>query len=44
MSEKWGEHYISVASITSNPASTYEGQADLAAAILQKMKDLGYLA
>lgn len=44
MSEKWGEHYISMASITSNPASTYEGQADLAAAILQKMKDLGYLA
>ena len=43
MSEKWGDHYISVASITSNPASTYEGQADLAAAILQKMKDLGYL-
>ena len=44
MSEKCGEHYISMASITSNPASTYEGQADLAAAILQKMKDLGYLA
>ena len=44
MSEKWGEHYISMASLTSNPASTYEGQADLAAAILQKMKDLGYLA
>ena len=44
MSEKWGEHYISMASITSNPASTYEGQADLAAAIRQKMKDLGYLA
>lgn len=44
MSEKWGDHYISMASITSNPASTYEGQADLAAAILQKMKDLGYLA
>ena len=44
MSEKWGEHYISMASITFNPASTYEGQADLAAAILQKMKDLGYLA
>lgn len=43
MSEKWGDHYISMASITSNPASTYEGQADLAAAILQKMKDLGYL-
>ena len=44
MSKKWGDHYISMASITSNPASTYEGQADLAAAILQKMKDLGYLA
>lgn len=44
MSEKWGEHYISMTSITSNPASTYEGQADLAAAILQRMKDLGYLA
>ncbi len=44
MSEKWGDHYISMASITSNPASTYEGQADLATAILQKMKDLGYLA
>ena len=44
MSEKWGDHYISMASITSNPASTYEGQADLAAASLQKMKDLGYLA
>ena len=44
MSEKWGDHYISMASITSNPASTYEGQADLAAAIFQKMKDLGYLA
>ena len=43
MSEKWGDHYLSMASITSNPASTYEGQADLAAAILQKMKDLGYL-
>lgn len=44
MSEKWGEHYISVASTTSNPASTYEGQADLAAAILQKMEELGYIS
>lgn len=44
MSEKWGEHYISMASITSNPASTYEGQEALAAAILQKMEELGYIS
>lgn len=44
LSQKWGEHYISMASVTTNPAASYDGQADLAAAIVAKLEELGYIA
>lgn len=43
LSQKWGEHYISMASVTTNPAASYDGQADLAAAIVAKLEELGYI-
>lgn len=43
LSQKWGEHYISLASVTPQPASTKEAQQAMAEAVLQKMEDLGYI-
>lgn len=44
LSQKWGEHYISLASVTAQPSSTYEAQQAMAEAILQKLQDLGYIS
>ena len=44
LSQKWGEHYISLAAVTAQPSATYEAQQAMAEAILQKMEDLGYLS
>lgn len=44
MSEKWGDHYISLASVTSSAASTTDGQKAMAEAIFQKLQDLGYIS
>ena len=43
MKEKWGEHYISVAEISSRPAATYEGQEAIANAVFQKLEELKYI-
>ena len=44
LSQKWGEHYISLASVTSQPVSTKEAQQTMAEAILQKLEELGYIS
>ena len=44
LSEKWGDHYISLASVTAQPASTTAAQQAMAEAILQKMEELGYIS
>ena len=44
LSQKWGEHYISLASVTTQPSATYEAQQAMAEAILAKMEELGYLS
>ena len=44
LSQKWGEHYISLASVTPQPASTKEAQQAMAEAVLQKLEDLGYIS
>lgn len=44
MSEKWGEHYISLASVTSDAASTVNAQKAMAEAVFQKLQDLGYIS
>lgn len=43
MKEKWGEHYISAAEISSRPAATYEGQEAIANAVFQKLEELKYI-
>lgn len=43
MKEKWGEHYISAAEISSLPAATYEGQEAIANAVFQKLEELKYI-
>ena len=44
LSQKWGEHYISLADVTAQPSSTYEAQQAMAETVLQKMEELGYLS
>jgi hypothetical protein len=44
LSEKWGEHYISLASVTTEASATYGAQASMAQAILDKMEELGYIS
>ena len=44
MSQKWGEHYISLAGVTPQPASTHEAQQAMAEAILQKLEELNYIS
>lgn len=44
LSQKWGEHYISLASVTPQPSATYEAQQAMAETILAKMEELGYLS
>ena len=44
LSQKWGEHYISLADVTAQPSSTYEAQQAIAEAILQKLQELDYIS
>ena len=44
LSQKWGEHYISLADVTAQPSSTYEAQQAMAEAILQKLQELDYIS
>lgn len=44
MSAKWGEHYISLAAVTSEPAASAGGQEALAKAVLQKLEELEYIS
>lgn len=44
LSQKWGEHYISLADVTAQPFSTYEAQQAMAEAILQKLQELNYIS
>ena len=44
LSEKWKEHYISLAVVTSSPSSTYEAQAAMARAVYEKMVELNYIS
>jgi hypothetical protein len=44
MEEKWGEHYISLSSITTDAATTYNAQAALAQAVYEKLEELGYIS
>lgn len=44
LSQKWRDHYISLASVTTYPASRYEAQEAMAQAIYQKMSDLNYFS
>lgn len=43
MIEKWGDHYISVDTTIANTAPSYEGQREIAEAVLGKLEALGYL-
>ena len=44
MREKWGEHYISASEVTGvHVAASFEGQAAVAQAVLQKLETLGYI-
>lgn len=43
LGEKWGEHYISAAQVSSSPAATYEGQEAIANAVVQKLEELNYI-
>ena len=43
MKEKWGEHYISAAEVTTVPVASQQGQSEIAQAVFQKLKELGYI-
>ena len=43
LSQKWGEHYISLASVTAQPSATYEAQQAMAEAVFNKLQELGYI-
>lgn len=43
MQERWGEHYISVDTTIAHDVTSYEGQRELAEAVLNKLEVLGYL-
>lgn len=44
MREKWGEHYISASEVTGvHVAASFEGQAAVAQAVLEKLETLGYI-
>lgn len=44
LSAKWGEHYISLASVTTFPSARYEAQDAMAKAIFQKLVELNYIS
>ena len=41
--EKWGEHYISAAEVTTVPVASQQGQSEIAQAVFQKLEELGYI-
>ena len=43
LSQKWGEHYISLASVTAQPSATYEAQQAMGEAVFNKLQELGYI-
>lgn len=43
LSQKWGEHYISLAAVTTYPSARYEAQQAMAEAIFAKLQELGYI-
>lgn len=43
LKEKWGEHYISAAEVTTSPSATYEAQAEIAQAVFAKLEELKYI-
>lgn len=43
MEEAWGEHYISTEEVTTQPQASYDGQAEIANAIYQKLIELSYI-
>lgn len=44
MEAKWGEHYISIDTTIPHSSPSYEGQAEIASAVLAKLEELGYLS
>lgn len=44
MQEKWGEHYISIDTTIPHTSASYEGQAEIASAVLAKLEELGYIS
>ena len=44
LSQKWGEHYISLAGVTGQSAASYEAQQAMAEAVLQKLQELNYIS
>lgn len=44
LSQKWGEHYISLAGVIGQSAASYEGQQAMAEAVLQKLQELNYIS
>ena len=43
LSQKWGEHYISLASVTAQPSATYKAQQAMGEAVFNKLQELGYI-
>lgn len=43
MTERWGEHYISLSSLTTEAADSQNAQAALADAVYAKLQELGYI-
>ena len=43
LSQKWGEHYISLASVTAQPSATYEAKQAMGEAVFNKLQELGYI-
>lgn len=44
LSAKWGEHYISLAAVTTYPSARYEAQEAMAQAIFAKLEELKYIS
>lgn len=43
MNDKWGEHYISAATVSASPAASNDGQAGIAKAVFEKLEELSYI-
>lgn len=44
MKEAWGDHYISTQEVLTNPRASYDGQAEIANGVYQKLLDLSYIS